>query len=161
MGRPAGWMTTVTGRPAMRSPGRPPIRRESERRFWLRIAEGLSSEDAAAACGVSPAVGNRWFRQGGGMPPMSLVPPSGRYLSFREREEIALLRAQEMTLREIAAQTNTKQRSTLTPPMRTLAPSSKLETANRASNEPGDLHPAGCRAWMRGCCWWAVIGWSG
>src|SRR5215211_7095408 len=136
-------------------------RRESERRFWLRIAEGLSSEDAAAACGVSPAVGNRWFRQGGGMPPMSLVPPSGRYLSFREREEIALLRAQEMTLREIAAQTNTKQRSTLTPPMRTLAPSSKLETANRASNEPGDLHPAGCRAWMRGCCWWAVIGWSG
>src|SRR5215210_7453431 len=58
-----------------------------------------------------------------------------------------------------AAQTNTKQRSTLTPPMRTLAPSSKLETANRASNEPGDLHPAGCRAWMRGCCWWAVIGW--
>src|SRR5215217_3386943 len=106
MGRPAGWMTTVTGRPAMRSPGRPPIRRESERRFWLRIAEGLSSEDAAAACGVSPAVGNRWFRQGGGMPPMSLVPPSGRYLSFREREEIALLRAQEMTLREIAAQTN-------------------------------------------------------
>src|SRR5215203_6027395 len=149
-------MTTVTGRPAMRSPGRPPIRRESERRFWLRIAEGLSSEDAAAACGVSPAVGNRWFRQGGGMPPMSLVPPSGRYLSFREREEIALLRAQEMTLREIAAQTNTKQRSTLTQPMRTLAPSSKLETANRASNEPGDLHPAGCRAWMRGCCWLAV-----
>jgi hypothetical protein len=35
---------------------------------------------------------------------MSLVPPSGRYLSFREREEIALLRAQEVTLREIARQ---------------------------------------------------------
>jgi putative transposase len=40
-----------------------------------------------------------------------------------------------------AAQTNTKQRSTLTPPMPTLTPSSKLETANRASNEPGDPHP--------------------
>jgi hypothetical protein len=26
MGRPAGWMMTVTGRPAMRSPGCPPIR---------------------------------------------------------------------------------------------------------------------------------------
>ena len=102
MGRPAGWMTTVTGRPVMRSPGRPPVRRESERRFWLRIADGLSSEDAAAACGVSPAVGNRWFRQGGGMSRLSLVPPSGRYLWFPEREEIALLRAQEMTLREIA-----------------------------------------------------------
>src|SRR5215217_1836021 len=102
MGRPAGWMTTVTGRPVMRSPGRPPVRRESERRFWLRIADGLSSEDAAAACGVSPAVGNRWFRQGGGMSRLSLVPPSGRYLWFPEREEFALLRAQEMTLREIA-----------------------------------------------------------
>jgi IS30 family transposase len=101
MGRPVGWMRTVTGRPAMRSPGRPPARREVERRFWLRIGEGLSSEDAAAACGVSPAVGHRWFRQGGGMPRLSLVPLSGRYLSFREREEIALLRAQEVGLREI------------------------------------------------------------
>jgi IS30 family transposase len=68
----------------------------------LKIGEGLSSEDAAAACGVSRAGGNRWFRQGGGMPRLSLVPPSGRYLSFREREEIALLRAQEIGLREIA-----------------------------------------------------------
>ena len=86
----------------MRSPGRPPIRRESERRFWLRIAEGLSSEDAAAACGVSPAVGNRWFRQGGGMPAMSLVPPSGRYLSFSGAGGDCAARAQEVTLREIA-----------------------------------------------------------
>jgi IS30 family transposase len=35
------------------------------------------------------------------MPRLSLVPLSGRYLSFREREEIALLRAQEVGLREI------------------------------------------------------------
>ena len=102
MGRAVGWMTTVTGRPAMRSPGRPPARREVERRFWLRIAEGLSSEDASAACGVSPAVGGRWFRQGGGMSRLSLVLPSGRYLSFGEREEIALLKAQGLGLREIA-----------------------------------------------------------
>src|SRR5215207_2380589 len=37
---------------------------------------------------------------------------------------------------ECAAQTNTKQRSTPTPP--TSTPPSKLETTNRASNEPGD-----------------------
>lgn len=45
------------------------------------------------ACGVSTPVGSRWFREGGGMPPLPLAPPSGRYLSFAEREEIALLMA--------------------------------------------------------------------
>jgi IS30 family transposase len=36
------------------------------------------------------------------MPPISLDEPTGRYLSFTEREEIALLRAQELGVREIA-----------------------------------------------------------
>ncbi|WSA20502.1 IS30 family transposase [Streptosporangium subroseum] len=36
------------------------------------------------------------------MPPISLDPPSGRYLSFPEREEIAMLRAKECGVREIA-----------------------------------------------------------
>ncbi|WP_444543575.1 IS30 family transposase [Micromonospora okii] len=70
--------------------------------FWARIAEGLTSEDAAVACGVSGPVGSRWFRERGGMPSISLAPPSGRYLSFVEREEIALLRARGAGVREIA-----------------------------------------------------------
>ena len=91
------------GRPAMRSPGRPPVaRREHRQRFWLAIAEGLSSEDAAAAAGVSQAVGTRWFREGGGMRTVSCAPLSGRYLSFVEREEIAILRARDVGVREIA-----------------------------------------------------------
>ncbi|KAA0981114.1 helix-turn-helix domain-containing protein, partial [Pseudonocardia sp. EV170527-09] len=36
------------------------------------------------------------------MPPISLAEPTGRYLSFEEREEIALLRAQQIGVREIA-----------------------------------------------------------
>ncbi|MDF6104092.1 helix-turn-helix domain-containing protein, partial [Gordonia hongkongensis] len=36
------------------------------------------------------------------MRPLSLDEPSGRYLSFAEREEIALLRAQDRGVREIA-----------------------------------------------------------
>ncbi len=80
-------------RPALRSPGRPSPRREVEREFWQRIASGLTSEDAAIAVGVSGPVGTRWFGHGGGMSPVSLGQPSGRYLSFAEREEIALLRA--------------------------------------------------------------------
>ncbi|NHI05737.1 integrase catalytic subunit [Streptomyces sp. KO7888] len=36
------------------------------------------------------------------MPPISLAEPTGRYLSFEEREEIAILRAQDKGVREIA-----------------------------------------------------------
>ena len=37
---------------------------------------------------MSPAVGTRWFREGGGMRSVSHEPLSGRYLSFAEREEL-------------------------------------------------------------------------
>ena len=90
-------------RPPMRSPGRPPVaRREHRQRFWEAIARGLSSEEAGAVAGVSPAVGTRWFREGGGMPSVSPSPLSGRYLSFVEREEIAILQARDCGVREIA-----------------------------------------------------------
>ena len=92
-------------RPPMGSPGRPPLgRREHRQRFWEEVARGLSSEESAVAVGVSPAVGARWFRQCGGMPPFSLRPLSGRYLSFVEREEIAVLQARGCGVREIARQ---------------------------------------------------------
>ena len=85
------------------SPGRPSTaRREDRIRFWETIARGASSEDAAIEAGVSQAVGSRWFRQAGGMPPISLAPVSGRYLSFADREEIAILHAQHVGVREIA-----------------------------------------------------------
>src|SRR5918999_2656202 len=91
------------GRAPMRSPGRPGVaRREDRQRFWAAIAAGSSSEDAAVAAGVSVAVGVRWFREGGGMPSISRAPLSGRYLSFAEREEIAILKAGGCKVREIA-----------------------------------------------------------
>ena len=87
----------------MWSPGRPSTaRREDRVCFWEAIARGATSEDAAVAVGVSQAVGSRWFRQAGGMPPISLSPVSGRYLSFPEREEIAILHAQQLGVREVA-----------------------------------------------------------
>lgn len=102
MGRPRGWATAATGRPALRSPGRPSgARREHRQRFWAAIARGVSTEDAAVEAGVSPTVGARWFREGGGMRSITLSPPSGRYLSFAEREEIAILRAQRLGVRAI------------------------------------------------------------
>ena len=90
-------------RPPTRSPGRPTAgRREHRQRFWEGVASGLSTEAAGVAAGVSPAVGTRWFRESGGMAPLSLAPLSGRYLSILEREEIALLRARGCGVREIA-----------------------------------------------------------
>ncbi|MGO9098383.1 MAG: IS30 family transposase [Mycobacterium sp.] len=95
-------MKELTGRSPMKSPGAPSHRREIQRRFWGEIAMGLLAEQAAHEVGVSSAVGTRWFRHGGGMSPFSSKPLSGRYLSFAEREEIALLRAQGAGVRQIA-----------------------------------------------------------
>jgi IS30 family transposase len=94
-------------RDKMRSPGRPGVAsREDRRRFWAFIAEGLSSEDAAMDVGVSQPVGSRWFRVSGGLAPSHLSrsskPLSGRYLTFAEREDIALLRAQGAGVQEVA-----------------------------------------------------------
>ena len=67
--------------------------RDERRRFWAGIASGMTSEDVAVAAGVPQAIGTRWFRKAGGMPPAifgrSAKPHSGRYLSFAEREELA------------------------------------------------------------------------
>lgn len=103
MGRSRGWASQQTGRPPMASPGRPGVnQREAKQAFWKSIAEGLPSEAAALACGVSQPLGPRWFREAGGMAPISLAPPSGRYLSFAEREELGLLKAEQLGVREIA-----------------------------------------------------------
>ena len=89
----------------MGSAGRPTVyRREDRQRFWAAIAQGVSTEDAGRTCGVSAPVATRWFRDGGGRSPISTAPLSGRYLSFGDREEIAVLHARGAGVREIARQ---------------------------------------------------------
>lgn len=95
------WAADRALRPAMRSPGRPEPSRAVQREFWRLIATGITTVEASLRVGVSWPVGARWFRHAGGMPPLSLDEPSGRYLSFAEREEIALLRVQGKGVREI------------------------------------------------------------
>jgi IS30 family transposase len=82
--------------------GRPRLRNEIRRVFWRQIREGASTEVAAAAAGVSVGAAGTWFAEAGGMAPMKLSEPSGRYLSFAEREEIAVLLAQRRSIRHIA-----------------------------------------------------------
>jgi DNA-binding CsgD family transcriptional regulator len=79
--------------------------RRERQLFWTFIATGMSSEAAAFKAGVSQPVGTRWYREAGGMPPAMFRPAakplSGRYLSLREREDIALLLVQGHSLQEI------------------------------------------------------------
>ena len=103
-GQRRGGRADRAGRPAMRSPGRPPVgRREHRQRFWAAIARGLSQRGGrgrggrvaggrrpVVSGGWRDAVRSRWLRL------------SGRYLSFAEREEIAMLRAGGAGVREIA-----------------------------------------------------------
>ena len=97
------------GQSPLISPGRPGVAgRDDRRRFWAAIAAGPSSEDAVIGAGVPQAVGSRWFRKAGGMPPAmygrTAKPLCGRYLSRVEREELAILSAQGDGVREISRQ---------------------------------------------------------
>lgn len=68
----------ATGDGARRSPGAPSHRKEMERRFWMKVATGVTSEEAAEMIGVAPAVGTRCFRHRGGMPLFMAEPVSGQ-----------------------------------------------------------------------------------
>jgi len=142
MGRQKGWTTAVTGRPAQRVPGRPGLRREHRQAFWAAIARGLRTEDAAAEAGISRVVGARWFNQGGGMPTVSQFPRFRRFLSFVEREDIAMHRASGCGVREIARLTE-RSPSTISRELRRNAATRQGRLAYRASS--AQWH-ADCRA---------------
>jgi transposase, IS30 family len=72
--------------------------------FWRGVGQGLTTVAAAERAGVSSNVGQRWFRECGGVPPVDLADPVGRYLTLAEREEIAIGLAQQRGVREIARQ---------------------------------------------------------
>jgi len=82
--------------------GQPGFPFEVRRAFWRAVRDGCTLEEAAAVAGVSKTCGLVWFRDGGGMPTVSLAEGSGRYLCFDEREEIALGLAAGEGVRAIA-----------------------------------------------------------
>jgi hypothetical protein len=141
--------------------GHPPAgRREHRVRFWEAIARGASSENAATEAGVLPSIGVRWFRKGGGMPFLTLAPVSGRYLSFSEREEIAVLLAGGCGVREIARQlgrapstilpgTATQRRDRQRP---TRVPSLDRPEACGPSCSTSQAGEAGCQPGVAGLC---------
>jgi transposase, IS30 family len=72
-----------------------------KRAFWRGVRDGRTTAAASGLAGVSETVGRRWFRECGGVSPVDLAEPAGRFLALSEREEIAIGLAQQLSLREI------------------------------------------------------------
>src|SRR3954447_2813938 len=73
-----------------------------QRVFWRAVRDGQNTVSAAQLAGISGRVGRHWFGEAGGVPDVDLAEPAGRYLSVGEREEIAIGKAQNLSLREIS-----------------------------------------------------------
>jgi IS30 family transposase len=81
---------------------RPPLPFEVRRRFWQGIRAGLRVEEAAVAVGASVTWGKSVLVEAGGVNPVGVAEPVGRYLSLVEREEIMRLDAAGLGVGEIA-----------------------------------------------------------
>ena len=115
------------------SPGRPSVAWRQDRvTFWAAIARGVKTDVAAEEAGVSEPVGYRWFRHSGGVNPCLPANVSGRYLSFAEREDIAIWHAQNISAREIARRLG-RNPSTISRELRRGASSRSAQAEHRAT----------------------------
>jgi IS30 family transposase len=76
---------------------------ENVQAFWAALQRGEFITDAAEAAGTYRKQGARWVVRDGGVRPRRGRDLQGRYLSFAEREEIALAQAGGQSMRAIAA----------------------------------------------------------
>ena len=67
--------------------------------FWAALQRGEFITDAAAEAGTYRKKGARWMAAAGGVRPRRGRDLQGRYLSFAEREEIALSSARGESMR--------------------------------------------------------------
>ena len=105
MGFPKRRRSDRSGRAKIQSPGRPPTAQKTHyKKFWSAVDRGLTSDEASKLAGISSPVGARLFRHNGGMKPKFSTAQPKRYLSFPEREEIAILQEKEISIRAIARQ---------------------------------------------------------
>ena len=121
-----------SGRAPLMSPGRPSVAgRDERRRFWVAIAAGTTSEDAAIKVGVSQAVETRWFREAGGMPP-------SRSDNRRSRSPAGIFRLPSgRRSRSFACRATPCRRS----------PASSGEQRRRSPGSCGAMLPPGAVAW--------------
>jgi transposase, IS30 family len=70
--------------------------------FWAAVQRGEFITEAAESVGTYREMGGRWIASAGGVRPRRGRDLQGRYLSFSEREEIAVARAGGESVRSIA-----------------------------------------------------------
>lgn len=75
---------------------------EVVQKFWQQVADGGGYVAAGAAVGWSVTTVRNELRSAGGIRPRRGRALTGRSLTFREREEIAVMRAQGLSVREMS-----------------------------------------------------------
>jgi transposase, IS30 family len=104
--------------------------RAQQRLFWRLVGEGDRIEDAAVMAGASWRSGQRWFREAGGMSPLSLVAPvTGHHLCLHEREQVAQGLVAGLSIRAIADRVGR--------PASTISRELKLTMRHRRSRQVG------------------------
>jgi IS30 family transposase len=84
--------------------GKPTFPFEMRRRFWQAVRAGDGVEAAAVVSGGSFRWAKQVFYDAGGVNPVPVADPIGRYLSFSEREEVMRLKAAGLGVRAIASE---------------------------------------------------------
>jgi IS30 family transposase len=110
-------------------------------RFWQVLADGGFITEAAAAVGTYRKQGRRWITAVGGVRPRRGRNLQGRYLSFAEREEIALGRAAGESMRSIARRLG-RSASTIS---RELSRNAEVGRGYRATSAHGFAYERACR----------------
>lgn len=74
-----------------------------EEEYWALVVAGVGTVEACRRVGITRKTGYRWRAERGGLTPLRLGEASrcGRYLSLLERQRIATLHRQGITVREI------------------------------------------------------------
>lgn len=77
---------------------------EVEARYWHLLQSGVGTVEACRRVGITRKTGYRWRAEVGGLVPVRLAEEvrSNRYLSLLERQRIAALHLQGVSVREIA-----------------------------------------------------------
>lgn len=75
-----------------------------EDQYWELIRSGVGTVEACRQVGVGRKTGYRWRVERGGLPPVRRDEGArcNRYLSLLERQRIATLRRQGLSIREVA-----------------------------------------------------------
>ncbi|WP_212128694.1 IS30 family transposase [Brevibacterium sp. SMBL_HHYL_HB1] len=118
------------GEVAMRGRNQPPTKpTKFAVEFWDQIRAGRDIEEAARALGASITTCRNWFRHRGGVKPPHSYGRSRRYLTFDEREDIAMYRVQGLGVRDIARRLNRD-------------PGTISRELRRAPRNPQDVRPS-------------------